>query len=195
MCPLSLLPTPPAPRHPAEDRDKLCHSIPKALPTPGSHPAVPGAQGLRSTAFPIGEHLRGVPPWHSGVTAEARGGHRAPVLATAMQPGPLDVRPLECGGAAAAPGAGTYKARERDGAASLHNRAAGRGAHRVRRQGWKMGQDPPLGVLQGPWGCRVLPLQPGAGFGPQHKVPGAAREEKTGRKRCGICTRDSSAGK
>lgn len=68
-------------------------------------------------------------PVASGVSSEARRGHRAPVPATTMQPGPLDVRALECGEAAAAPGAGTYKARERNGAASLHNRAAGRGTH------------------------------------------------------------------
>lgn len=39
-------------------------------------------------------------PVASRVTGEARRGHRAPVPATSMQPGPLDVRALECGEAA-----------------------------------------------------------------------------------------------
>lgn len=128
MCPLSLLPMPPAPCHPAEDGDKLCHSIPKALSTPGSHSVVPGAQGYGAQLFPLESISVGTLPGTRG-HRRGEGGHRAPVLATAMQPGPLDVRALECSEAAAAPGAGTYKARERNGAASLHNRAAGRGTH------------------------------------------------------------------
>lgn len=94
-------------------------------------------QGLRDMdhSFSHGRASQWGASLTSGVTSEARGGHRAPVLATAIQPGPLDARPLECIEAAAAPGAGTYKARERNGAASLHNRAAGRGTHRVHRRG------------------------------------------------------------
>lgn len=73
---------PPAPCHP-EDRDKLCHSIPKALSTPGSH----FAPGYGAQLFPL-EPVSVGTSLASGVTSEAKEdtepgrGHRDAARAT-----------------------------------------------------------------------------------------------------------------
>lgn len=150
--------------HPAEDRDK---PHPKGVPAPGS----------QAPALPMREHPTGASLRHLGPPAEPQGGCRAPALATAMQPGPLDARPLECMEAAGCPRARTYKARQRK---------AGRRARKaafsspqpsgVQPWGLEMGQDPHLTAPCGTWGHRVpvAPLgrpSPGQFCSSAHQTP------------------------
>lgn len=84
-----------------------------------------------------------------------------------------------------APGAGTYKGRERNGACTTGLREGNAPSPAAGLENGTRSSSPCVTRATATRGC----------FGPQHKAPGTTREEKTGRGRWVVCTRDSSAGK
>lgn len=180
-----------APHHPAEDRDELCHSVPRAVPAPSSHPVVPAAQVQGLQLFPWESIPVGCSPGTRGCQQSHRG-YRTPGLATAVQLRLLDTRrgmrrgcwSQDLQGMAA-------KGRE----ASLQNRAAGRETLGSPAAGLKNGTGPSSRCPSGTWGCRG-PAAAQGGFAPQHiRFPGNRGEGKCGGERWLVCTGESSAGR